>query len=156
MYHKQTAWACLETKRVKASKGFTPGLHKAGLTRVFPTGEKGGSPPPAPAKNLLIPPTWKILPPQMVNFPTWIPSCDSHSLALLGLFLSSDTSIVLQWLFLYCETLVMFRPWHDVWAITHTNTISCANQGKGGLHRPWKACPNIKLCGLILLVQNSQ
>ena len=30
---------------------------------------------------------------QMVNFPTWIPGCDSHSPALLGLFLSSDTSI---------------------------------------------------------------
>ena len=27
---------------------------------------------------------------QMVNFPTWIPDCDSHSPALLGLFLSSD------------------------------------------------------------------
>ena len=30
---------------------------------------------------------------QIVNFPTWIPDCDSHSAALLGLFLSSDTSI---------------------------------------------------------------
>ena len=30
---------------------------------------------------------------QMVNFPTWIPDCDSHSPALLDLFLSSDTSI---------------------------------------------------------------
>ena len=30
---------------------------------------------------------------QMVNFPTWIPDCDSDSPALLGLFLSSDTSI---------------------------------------------------------------
>ena len=29
----------------------------------------------------------------MVNFPTWIPECDSHSPALLDLFLSSDTSI---------------------------------------------------------------
>ena len=29
----------------------------------------------------------------MVNFPTWIPDCDSHSLALLVLFLSSDASI---------------------------------------------------------------
>ena len=28
----------------------------------------------------------------MVNLPTWIPDCDSHSLALLGLFLSSDPS----------------------------------------------------------------
>ena len=30
---------------------------------------------------------------QMVNFPTWIPNCDSHSPALLDLFRSSDTSI---------------------------------------------------------------
>ena len=29
----------------------------------------------------------------MVNFPNWIPDCDSHSLALLDLFLSSDASI---------------------------------------------------------------
>ena len=29
----------------------------------------------------------------MVNFPTWIPNCDSHSPALLDLFLSSDASI---------------------------------------------------------------
>ena len=30
---------------------------------------------------------------QMVNFPTWILNCDSHSPALLELFLSSDASI---------------------------------------------------------------
>ena len=30
---------------------------------------------------------------QIVNFPTWIPVCDSHSPALLDLFLSSGTSI---------------------------------------------------------------
>ena len=30
---------------------------------------------------------------QMLNFPTWIPDCDSHSPALLELFLSSDISI---------------------------------------------------------------
>ena len=30
---------------------------------------------------------------QMVNFPTWIPECDSHSPALLDLFLSSDATI---------------------------------------------------------------
>ena len=29
----------------------------------------------------------------MVNFPTRIPDCDSHSPALLDLFISSDTSI---------------------------------------------------------------
>ena len=30
---------------------------------------------------------------QMVNFPTRVPDCDSHSPALLNLFISSDTSI---------------------------------------------------------------
>ena len=30
---------------------------------------------------------------QGVNFPTWFQDCDSHSPALLDLFLSSDTSI---------------------------------------------------------------
>ena len=30
---------------------------------------------------------------QIVNFPTWIPDCDSHSPGLLDLFLSSDASI---------------------------------------------------------------
>ena len=30
---------------------------------------------------------------QIVNFPTWIPDCDSRSLALLYLFLSADVSI---------------------------------------------------------------
>ena len=29
----------------------------------------------------------------MVNFPTWIPDCDSHSPALLDFFLSFDASI---------------------------------------------------------------
>ena len=30
---------------------------------------------------------------QMVNFPTWIPDCDSHSPVLLDLFISSEASI---------------------------------------------------------------
>ena len=29
----------------------------------------------------------------MVNFPTWIPDCNSHSPVLLDLFISSDASI---------------------------------------------------------------
>ena len=29
---------------------------------------------------------------QMVNFPAWVPDCDSHSPALLDIFLSSNTS----------------------------------------------------------------
>ena len=35
---------------------------------------------------------------RIVNFPTWTPGYDSHNPALLDLFISSDTSIVLQWL----------------------------------------------------------
>ena len=30
---------------------------------------------------------------QMVSFPTWMPDCESHHLALLDLFISSDASI---------------------------------------------------------------
>ena len=43
----------------------------------------------------------------MVDFPTQIPDCDSHSPALLDLFLSSGASIVLQWLSLHWEILIM-------------------------------------------------
>ena len=38
---------------------------------------------------------------QMVNFPTWIPNCDSDSPALLDLFISSDAS--------FCSTMA-FPP----------------------------------------------
>ena len=38
---------------------------------------------------------------QMVNFPIWIPACDSHGLTLLDLFLTSSASI--------CSTMV-FPP----------------------------------------------
>ena len=31
---------------------------------------------------------------QIVNFPTWIPDCDSHSPALLDLFVSSDDASI--------------------------------------------------------------
>ena len=41
---------------------------------------------------------------QMVNFPTWIPDCDSHSPALLELFHSFDNSICSTMAFLPLET----------------------------------------------------
>ena len=44
---------------------------------------------------------------QMVNFPTLISDSDSHSPALLDLFLSSDLGFVLQWLSLHLEILIM-------------------------------------------------
>ena len=40
----------------------------------------------------------------MVNFPLWIPGCDSHSPALLDLFISSDASI--------CSTMA-FPPFRN-------------------------------------------
>ena len=43
---------------------------------------------------------------EMVNFPTWIPNCDSHSPALLDFFLLMLV-FVLQWLSLFWEILVM-------------------------------------------------
>ena len=43
---------------------------------------------------------------QMVNFPTWIPDCDSHSPALLDFFLLTLV-FALQWLSLQWEILVM-------------------------------------------------
>ena len=42
----------------------------------------------------------------MVNFPTWILDCDSHSPALLDLFLLMLV-FVLQWLSLHWEILIM-------------------------------------------------
>ena len=44
---------------------------------------------------------------QMVNFSSRISDCDSHSPAFLDFFLSSDASIVLQWLSLCWEILIM-------------------------------------------------
>ena len=40
---------------------------------------------------------------QMVNFPTWISDCDSHSPALLYFFLSFDASICSAMAFTHCE-----------------------------------------------------
>ena len=40
---------------------------------------------------------------QMVNFPTWIPDCDSHNPTLLDLFLTSDASICSTMAFLPLE-----------------------------------------------------
>ena len=43
----------------------------------------------------------------MVNFPTRIPDCDSHSPALLDSFLSSDTSICYIMVFRHWEILII-------------------------------------------------
>ena len=44
---------------------------------------------------------------QIVNFPSWIPDCDSQSRALLDLLISSDASICSTMAFLQWEILVM-------------------------------------------------
>ena len=44
---------------------------------------------------------------QMVNFPTWIPDCDSHNPALFDLFLASDASICSTMAFLHWEILIL-------------------------------------------------
>ena len=44
---------------------------------------------------------------QIINFPTWIPDCDSHSPALLDLFISSDISICSTMAFPPLEILIM-------------------------------------------------
>ena len=44
---------------------------------------------------------------QMVNFATHIPHCDSRNPVLLDFFISSDASIVLQWLSLHWEILII-------------------------------------------------
>ena len=45
---------------------------------------------------------------QMVDFPTWIPDCDSHSLAVLDFFFFFLMLVfVLQWLSLHWEILIM-------------------------------------------------
>ena len=43
------------------------------------------------------------------------------------------------------------RPWHDAQAIACACTITCANKEKEGLGGQWKACPKVKLHGLISL-----
>ena len=48
---------------------------------------------------------------QMVNFPTWIPDCDSHSPALSDLFISSDTSICSAIAFLFWSYCFLSFHW---------------------------------------------
>ena len=60
------------------------------------------------------------------------------------------------WLKEETTSFTWIRSWHDGQAIARTCPITGANQDKGGLHGWWKACPNIKLCGLILPAQNFQ
>ena len=47
---------------------------------------------------------------QIVKFPTQIPDCHSHSLAVLDFFFLLTLVFVLQWLSLYLEILIMLLP----------------------------------------------
>ena len=48
------------------------------------------------------------------------------------------------------------KLWHDGWVMAYAHVITHANQEKGGLGRQWKACPKLKLRGLLLPAQNSK
>ena len=48
------------------------------------------------------------------------------------------------------------RPWHDGLAIARTCTVTRVNQEKGDLGGWWKACPKVKLCGLISPMPNAK
>ena len=86
----------------------------------------------------------------MVNFPTWIPGCDSHSSALLYLFRFLILVSVLQWLSLHWKILVMLlsqfplTPSNSKWdALFHiiAYVYSCADlDGLCDYFRdvPWK------------------
>ena len=72
---------------------------------------------------------------QMLNFPTWIPHCDSHSPALFNFFLSFDASICSTMAFPHCITYGYFPagwdglcdhlsvvPWKDIFRIYANKT----------------------------------
>ena len=58
----------------------------------------------------------------MVNFPTWIPDCESHSLGLLEIFLLSHPSI--------CFT-VAFPPWGNSDHVAVSVSIDLPSNSKG-------------------------
>ena len=59
-------------------------------------------------------------------------------------------------LFKYVERHIsVFRAWHDAWTIAHAHAVTCANQEKG-VGGCWKACPKLKLCGLISPAPNAK
>ena len=65
-------------------------------------------------------------------------------------------NLVLLLLTKYYPVPLCNRPWHDAWVIPHAHAITHTNQDKGGLGRQWKACPKVKLCGLVSHVLNSK
>ena len=60
----------------------------------------------------------------MVNFPTWIPDCGSHSPALLNFFLLTLV-FVLQWPSLHGEVLIMLLSQFPLTSHHIHNRMSC-------------------------------
>ena len=56
---------------------------------------------------------------QMVNFPTWIPDCDSHSPALLDISILLTLLFVLQWFSLDWEIPIMLLSQFPLTFQTH-------------------------------------
>ena len=93
---------------------------------------------------------------QMVNFPTRIPDCGSHSPALLDLFLSSDASI--------CSTMA-FPPLGNSAHVVVSVSIDCPSNSQrdapfrriayGYSHADWDSLPDhgrISLSSVLLLL----
>ena len=103
---------------------------------------------------------------QMVNFPTRITDCDSHSPALLDLFISSDTSISSTMAFppfgnsdhIVVSVSIDF-PSNSQWdALFHCIAYDYSHANRGGLHDhlrdvPWEEyyVPSFSLLLLLLL-----
>ena len=60
------------------------------------------------------------------------------------------------WEITLIDFIILNRSWNDARVIARACAIICTNQEKEGLCGLWKACPNIKLHGLISPTQNSQ
>ena len=60
------------------------------------------------------------------------------------------------WEITLIDFIILNRSWNDAQVIACACAITHTNQEKGGLCGLWKACPNIKLHGLISPTQNSQ
>ena len=65
---------------------------------------------------------------QIVNFPTWIPDCGSHSLPLLKWFISSDASV--------CST-VAFTPLGNFDHVVVSASFDCPSNSKRDVPFHW-------------------
>ena len=85
----------------------------------------------------------------MVNFPTQIPDCDSHSPALLDLFLSSDASICSTMAFpplgnsdhVVVSVSIDFPSYSQQDALFHHIAYDYSHVGRDGLHHHLRDVP---------------